>query len=109
VRAAMAGVEAPWPAMGSSPERGKRGEGRGERGGAAMRLHAELLGAPWGGAARSSSLLVAALCVSCFLCEKKKTAGRRREEREKKNEKRKKKKRKKMGKFVNMEIFGKIK
>jgi hypothetical protein len=28
----MAGVGAPWPAMGSSPERGKRGKGKRERG-----------------------------------------------------------------------------
>jgi hypothetical protein len=84
---------------------GKKGEGGGERG-----RHGELLGAPWGGAARSSSLLMAAMRVFCFQCEKKKTTGRRREEREKK-EKRKKKKRKKTknGKICKHVFFRKIK
>jgi hypothetical protein len=61
---------------------GKEGEGEEEAEGTARGLHGELLGAPWGGAARSNSLLVAALSVFCFLREKKKTAGRRRKRRE---------------------------
>jgi hypothetical protein len=38
----MARVGAPWETMGSSPERGKRGNGKRQRG-------AQLGGAPWGG------------------------------------------------------------
>jgi hypothetical protein len=76
--------------MGSSPERGRRGRGE-RRQGAPL---GELLVAPWGGAARSNSLLVAALSVFCFIREKKETAGRRREERAEEKEKRKKKKEK---------------
>jgi hypothetical protein len=41
---------------------------------------------PWGGAARSNSLHVAALRVFWFLREKKETTVRRREEREEKEE-----------------------
>jgi hypothetical protein len=52
----MARVGAPWPAMGSSPERGR---GRGSRGRAARWRHGEREALPWGGAARSSWLLVA--------------------------------------------------
>jgi hypothetical protein len=37
-RAAMAGVGAPWPAMGSSSERGKRGNDEGERGAARVQM-----------------------------------------------------------------------
>jgi hypothetical protein len=39
----MAGVRAPWPAMGSSPERGKRGNEERER------ERGRRCGAPWGG------------------------------------------------------------
>jgi hypothetical protein len=52
----MTGVGAPWGAR-------RRGEGGGEgRGGRGAPL-GELLVAPWGGAARSNSQLVAALSV----------------------------------------------
>jgi hypothetical protein len=76
-----------WSFHGSHGElagEGKEGEGEEEAEGAARGRHGELLGAPWRGAARSNSLLVAALRVFCFLREKKKTAGRRREERRRK-------------------------
>jgi hypothetical protein len=82
----MAGVGAPWEAMGSSPKRGKRGEGERERGarlGVAWRAtrgrHGEVL---W-----SCSLLVAAVRV---LYVKNKQEGE-----EEKREKRKKGKGKK--------------
>jgi hypothetical protein len=49
-RAAMAGVGAPWPSMGSSPERGEGGKGRGEKqGGAWAASMVGRKGAPWGG------------------------------------------------------------
>jgi hypothetical protein len=83
--------------MGSSLER----EGRGGE-----RSRAARLGAPWGGAARSNSLLVAALRVFCFLREKKKTTGRREEREEKEEEKEKKEK---MGEICKHEIFWKNK
>jgi hypothetical protein len=90
----------PWPelklhgqAMGSSLER----EGRGGE-----RSRGARLGAPWGGVARSNSLLVAALRVFCFLREKKKTTGRREEREEKEEEKEKKEK---MGEICKHEIF----
>jgi hypothetical protein len=82
---------------GSSPERVKRRTEEG-RGGAARGRHGELLGAPWGGAARSSSLLMAALRVFCFLRERKKIAeGEEKKEkrRERRERRRKAKKRKK--------------
>jgi hypothetical protein len=85
---------------------GKEGEGEEEAEGTARGLHGELLGAPWGGAARSNSLLVAALSVFCFLREKKETAGRRREERAEEKEKRKKKK-KRMGEICKHGNFWK--
>jgi hypothetical protein len=74
--------------------RGRGGEGRGAGG--------ARLGAPWGGVARSNSLLVAALRVFCFLREKKKTTGRREEREEKEEEKEKKEK---MGEICKHEIF----
>jgi hypothetical protein len=95
----MTGVGAPWGAR----RRGEEGgEGRGGRGAPL----GELLVAPWGGAARSNSLLVAALSVFCFLHEKKETAGRRREERAEEKEKRKKKK-KRMGEICKHGNFWK--
>jgi hypothetical protein len=63
-QATMAGVGAPWPAMGELAGEGREGEGEGERG-AVGELGAWLL-----------------LAVSLFLCMRKKT-GRRREGREK--------------------------
>jgi hypothetical protein len=82
--AAMARVKAPWPSHGELA--GEGGEGRGGE-----RSRGARLGAPWGGVARSNSLLVAALRVFCFLREKK-TTGRREEREEKEEEKEKKEK-----------------
>jgi hypothetical protein len=78
--AAMTGVGAPWEAMGSSPERGKRGEGVRER------------GAPWVGAA---ALLPARGYSACAVREKQ--AGEE-EKREKKGREGKKRKGKIIGK-----------
>jgi hypothetical protein len=100
----MAGVGVSMGAHGELTGEGKEGERGGERSkGAQLGV---LLEAPWGGAARSNSLLVAALRVFCFLRDKKKTARRRREEREEKKKKRKKTE--KWEKYVNMEISRKI-
>jgi hypothetical protein len=102
----MAGVEASWEPMGSSPERGKRGKEEGSRG--------ALLGTPWGegGVARSSWLLMTTFHVLLVLnVRRKQQAGRRRrggnrEEKEKEG-KRKEEKKKKYGFFSNLKIFGK--
>jgi hypothetical protein len=50
-RAAMGRVGAPWEAMESSPERGKRGVGRGRR------------GHDWVGAMKEACCATAALCI----------------------------------------------
>jgi hypothetical protein len=90
----MAEVGAPWPAMGSSVERGRRGKGKEERG--------RRCGAPWGGgglhegrqacslaASAVRGLFVPGVAVrACCTCE----TGRRKEER-REEKKRKKKKR----------------
>jgi hypothetical protein len=78
----------PWPAMGNSLERKEKGE-RGRSWGRGLR--------PCWAALFSASTLC--LCVR----------RRKQQEGEEKKEKRKKKRRKKWEKFVNMEIFGKIK
>jgi hypothetical protein len=57
---AMAGVEALWPTMGSSPE--KKGGGRGEGGGGARLLGCRGWGAPWEPAATGATLLVRGCC-----------------------------------------------
>jgi hypothetical protein len=91
----MAGLEAPWELMGSSPERGRRrgaggtpGEGEGCR---AM-----------GVVARSSWLPLRALCYMLY-------AGRRKEQKEEerggKRKGRKRKKKKNYGKIFKLENF----
>jgi hypothetical protein len=90
----MAGVEAPWPAIGSSPEKGKWGKeerSRGGGGGAAGRHHGELLGR-WGGCGPAAAW-VRALClvpaVAAHVREKR--AGRKEKRRERKEKKRREK------------------
>jgi hypothetical protein len=93
----MAGVEASWEPMGSSPERGKRGKEEGSRG-CCWGRHGGREGLPWGGAARSSWLLMAAFHVLFVLnVRRKQQAGRRRRggKREEKEMKRKEKEKKK--------------
>jgi hypothetical protein len=94
----MAEVGAPWPAMGSSPEREGRGTERG-RGGAAG-------GCAMRGYRRGGSVHAAPLVLSASLYMKKK-AGRRKEKRRERKEKkgRKKEKEEKWKKIPNMEIF----
>jgi hypothetical protein len=97
--AAMARVGAPWPAMRSSPERGKRRKEEGERG---CRC-----GAPWGGGGLQEGGHGGSACCSGLLGS---VRERRREGKDKK-EKRKKKSRQKREKwenFVNIEISEKI-
>jgi hypothetical protein len=95
----MTGVGAPWPIMGSSPERKGRGKGKGER------------GRSWGchgghgegllGAARPP-LLHAASLFGTACCTWGKKAGRRKEKRRKRKGRKKKKK---MEKISNLKIF----
>jgi hypothetical protein len=63
---------------------------------------------PWGGAARSSCWLVAALrCAMCCwgLLYVRRRYGGKREEKKRKGRKRKERKRKKYGKFLKLENF----
>jgi hypothetical protein len=98
----MAGVGAPLPAMGSSPERGKRGKEEGERG-------AQLGGMAWGGEGcrrgyrRGGSPLLLLRAVREKEPDVRKK--RRKERRKRKGRKRKERKRKKYGKFSKLEIF----
>jgi hypothetical protein len=59
----MAGVEAPWLAMGSSPERGKRGKEEGNSGGADRGGMGLLGGTMWRGCGATPCSWV--LCVWC--------------------------------------------
>jgi hypothetical protein len=92
----MAGLEAPWELMGSSPERGRRrgaggtpGEGEGYRG-----HH---------GGGRSEQLAAPACSLLHVVCRKKEGAEGRREGRKKKRKE--KKKEKNYGKFFKLENF----
>jgi hypothetical protein len=103
-RAAMAGVGAPWPAMGSSSERGKRGKEEGSRGRRCV--------APWGGkgvmgrgAELASRGLTVAIARSLLVVnavvravregeEEKEEREKKRKGRKRKEKKRKEKKRK---------------
>jgi hypothetical protein len=96
-RVAMAGVEAPWPVMGSSPEKGRRGKGKRRRG--------AYLGAAWGGGGlqggtKGTPLSARGCCCSaCSLFHAEREVEGKNREKEKKKEKGKKKRRKKFGKF----------
>jgi hypothetical protein len=93
----MAGVGAPWSAMESSPERGRRRKGKEERGrdwSAAGGLGLLLL-CPWSPPASCS------IAAARLLDVRRSRGEERKEKREKK--KREKKKRKKM---LNLEILG---
>jgi hypothetical protein len=98
----MAGVGALWPAMGSSPERGR---GRGSRGRAAGWRHGEREGLPWGGAARSSWLLGATFRIVLVLNVRRKQQAGRRRRGGKREEKEKEGKRKKNENFSELENF----
>jgi hypothetical protein len=93
-RAAMGRVGAPWEAMESSPERGKRGGGERETG-------------AWLGGRHEGGLLCDCCSVhiaACTWCSAWCAWGRRKEEREKKREKKRKRKRKRkeMENFLNL-------
>jgi hypothetical protein len=96
----MAGVGAPWPAMGSSPERGKRGKGKRERGGGCgygaagegQGCHGEgLLGAA------GPLLSSCSACCTLDVCDKKLNVRKKRRRTENKM--------KKYGKFSKLENF----
>jgi hypothetical protein len=73
----MAGVGAPWPAMGSSQERGREGgEGRGEG------------GVAWGGVGRGKAVVA---CSLLYVRRKQEGGRRKREEKKRKEKKRGKK------------------
>jgi hypothetical protein len=91
--------------MRSSPERGKRGKGERGVGGAARGRQGELLGAPWGGAARSSWLLVAVFRVLHSVREKLNVRKKRRRK-ERRKRKGRKRKEKNMKNYPNLKIFG---
>jgi hypothetical protein len=74
---AMAGVGAPWPAMGSSPER----EGRGEEAGARCWGARKACGGGGPGMGAPVVLLCCSVLATFCSCMKKKVAGRRRERR----------------------------
>jgi hypothetical protein len=85
----MAGVGAPWEAMGLSPERGKRGEGKRDSG---AHLGAQLGGRHGGG------LLCSCSSVCAALHDVHEVEG-------KKREKKKREKKKRNGKFSNPRNF----
>jgi hypothetical protein len=99
----MAGVGASMGAMGSLPEKGRKGKGKRRQGRTAGGRHGEREGVPWGGAAKSS-LTPAALRVLRFVHEKKLNVRKKRRRKENKM-KRKEKEKEKNGKFSNPEYF----
>jgi hypothetical protein len=85
---ALAGVGAPWPAMGSSPEM---------KGGGGARLLGHR-GAPWGVESYIAGVWLLFVTAAC-------TEEEVEEREEKKREKKEEKKRKEIEKFLNLEIF----
>jgi hypothetical protein len=81
----MAGVGAPWPAMGSSPERGKRGKEEGSRGALLGVWLGEREGCRRG--AGLAALLLLLLPCSLLYVRRKQEGGRRKREETKRKEK----------------------
>jgi hypothetical protein len=98
----MVGVDASMGAMRSSPERGRRGKGKRRQGARCWGGHGEREGC------HGEGLLGATPCSwLLYVCSGSFVRTRKQQEGEEKKEKRKKKM-KKWEKFVNMEIFEKI-
>jgi hypothetical protein len=99
----MGRVGAPWPTMGSSPERGKRGKEEG-RGGAARGQHGGLLGGAMGrGCGRCSLLVLLPFALCCYESSVREEENSRKEEGERR---RKRKENEKIKKIPNLKIFG---
>jgi hypothetical protein len=94
----MARVGAPWPARGSSPERGKRGKEEGNSGGATRGRHGAPRRHQVEGLQRCS-LLVGALRVLYVKKRSRKEKKRRRKEKRKRKERKRKEKKKIWKKF----------